>query len=147
MDQKGFLATADAIFGLLIIFILISAVLNVTNTPMPSFSQEINPEQDVQDIMETMATNPAYGDNQTILTEITIHLLSQNNSDDAVESSGLIVSDFMNKTVPGTKYNFTETQQLNGTTIVSNGEMENAKNIHSAIRHCGNYTFQLYLWK
>jgi hypothetical protein len=147
MDQKGFLATADAIFGLLIIFILISAVLNVTNSPMPSFSQEITPEQDVQDLMEILATNSAYGDNQTILMEITIQLLSQNNSNDAVESSGIIVSDFLNNTAPGMKYNFTETQQLNGTTIAANEKMENAKNIHSAIRHFGNYTFQLYLWK
>jgi hypothetical protein len=147
MDQKGFLATADAIFGLLIIFILISSVLNVTNSPMSSFSQEINPEQDVQDLMEILATNSAYGDNQTILMEITIQLLSQNNSNNAVESSGIIVSDFLNNTAPGMKYNFTETQQLNGTTIVANEKMENAKNIHSAIRHVGNYTFQLYLWK
>lgn len=147
MDQKGFLATADAIFGLLIIFILISAVLNVINSPMPSFSQEITPQQDVQDLMEILATNSAYGDNQTILMDITIHLLSQNNSDDAVESSGIIVSDFLNNTAPGMKYNFTEIQQLNGTTIAANEKMENAKNIHSAIRHVGNYTFQLYLWK
>lgn len=147
MDQKGFLATADAIFGLLVTFILLCAVLSSFNIPTPTISQEINPERNAQDVMEIMATSPLEGRDQTILSEVTIHLISQNNSQKAVESSGIIVADFLNKTVPGMKYNFTETQNLNGTTIVSNDKMENAKNIYSAIRHIGNYTFQLYLWK
>lgn len=147
MDQKGFLATADAIFGLLVTFILLCAVLSSFNISTPTISQEINPERNAQDVMEIMATSPLEGRDQTILSEVTIHLISQNNSQKAVESSGIIVADFLNKTVPGMKYNFTETQNLNGTTIVSNDKMENAKNIYSAIRHIGNYTFQLYLWK
>lgn len=147
MDQKGFLATADAIFGLLVTFILLCAVLSSFNISTPTISQEINPERNAQDVMEIMANSPLEGRDQTILSEVTIHLISQNNSQKAVESSGIIVADFLNKTVPGMKYNFTETQNLNGTTIVSNDKMENAKNIYSAIRHIGNYTFQLYLWK
>lgn len=147
MDQKGFLATSDAIFGLLVTFIMLSAVLSSFNIPIPSISQEINPERNVQDVMEIMATSSLEVNDQTILSEITIHLISQNNSPQAVESSGIMVGDFLNKTVPGMKYNFTETQQLNGTTIASNEKMQNAKNIYSAIRHVGNYTFQLYLWK
>ncbi len=146
MDQKGFLATADAIFGLLVTFILLSAVLSSFNIPMPSISQEINPERNVQDVMEIMSTSSVEGKDQTILSEITIHLISQNNSQQAVESSGTIVGDFLNKTVPGMKYNFTETSNLKGATIVANGNMENVKNIQLATRHYGNYSFQLYLW-
>jgi hypothetical protein len=147
MDQKGFLATADAIFGLLITFILIGAVLSSLNIPAPSFSQEINPEQDVHDVMEIMATYSVDGNGKTILSEMTIHLISQNNSKEAVESCGIIAGEFLNKTAPGMKYNLMETSNLKGATIVSNGDMEKAKNIHSAVRNFGNYSFQLYLWK
>lgn len=146
MDQKGFLATTDAIFGLLIIFILISSVLNVNNIPNSSFSQEIGPQHDIQDIMENMASSAINDDNETILSKISIQLMSNNNSKESIESSGIIAAEFLNKTAPGMKYNFTETRQLNGTTIVANSPMENTKNIQSAARHFGNYTFQLYVW-
>lgn len=147
MDEKGFLATTDAIFGLLITFILLSAVLSSFNIPLHSISQEINPERNVQDVMEIMATSPVDGNGKTILSEITVHLISQNNSKTSVESSGIIVGNFLNKTVPGMKYNFTETNNLKGATIVSNGDMIGVKNLQLATRHFGNYSYQLYLWK
>jgi hypothetical protein len=147
MDEKGFLATADAIFGLLITFILVSAVLSSFNIPLHSISQEINPERNVQDVMGIMATSPMEGNEKTILSEITIHLISQNNSKTSVESSGIIVGNFLNKTAPGMKYNFTETNNLKGSTIVSNGDMTGVKNFQLATRHCGNYSYQLYFWK
>ncbi|MDP1553263.1 MAG: hypothetical protein Q8M06_09645 [Methanobacteriaceae archaeon] len=146
MDQKGFLITMDTIFGLLITFILIITVINIFNTPFNSFSNDIISTDDVQDVMEIMATQTDV-DGQTILGEMTNILISQNNSGESIKLAGFWAGKFLNETAPGMNYNLTENRNLHGISITSNGQMKNATNINCAIRNYGNYTFQLYFWK
>lgn len=136
----------DTIFGLLITFILIISVINVFNTSLNSFSNDIISTDDVQYAMEIMATQTD-ADGQTILGEMTNILIYQNNSAESIKLAGFLAEKFLNETAPGMNYNLTENRNLHGTTITSNGQMKNATNINCAIRNYGNYTFQLYFWK
>jgi hypothetical protein len=63
------------------------------------------------------------------------------------ESPESVADFYLNKTLGNMKYNLTEISQLNGKTIASNADMENADNLVIGVRNYGNYTFKLYIWQ
>lgn len=140
MDQKGFLASMDAILGLVILMVLMGAVVNVNNTHQNTYSQEVGFTNQAQEAMELMAT---YNDssNGSIFAQIVNEL---EKGDSGVKSAGNIAGDFLNKII-SLNYKFTEIKKLNGTTIISKGDIEGSKNVNSAIWSYDDYTFQLYV--
>jgi hypothetical protein len=147
MDQKGFLATSDAILGLIVVMILFGTIINVINVHFPNPSQELGFSQDAQDALGVMASSNWQDSEGSILSKVTQILEKNNNTPEAAAMAGVIAGEFLNLTLGGVKYNFTESKQLNGTTIACNGDMSTAQNIDSATRTYGNYSFQLYIWK
>jgi len=144
MDSKGFIFTFDAVLALIPILILFTAVINMGNNDL--VSGELRLSQDAQDSLETMAQYKNSADGVTILQKITETLRINNNNPAGIATAGTIAGEFLNKTLVGLKYNLTEVSQLDGITIASNANMEDATNVNVAIRSYGNYTFKLYIW-
>lgn len=145
MDDRGFILTLDAVMALIPVFIILLAVSSVNQSQITSPSSQVRLNHQAQDCLDIMAQykNPS---GETVLEEITLTLESNNNNTMGVEAAGKITSRFLEKIIPGMRFKFVELKQLNGVTIASNGEMDEAKNVAVGWRSCRNYCYQLYLW-
>ncbi len=139
MDDKGFIFTIDAALALIPLFIVLATIANITDDYITSQSHQTRLAHDAQDSLEIMTTNGT-------LENITNTLTINNNNATGIAIAGQQSSAFLSKTLPGMKYNLTEVNQLNGTSIASNADMKDAKNIAVGVRNYGNYTFKLYVW-
>jgi len=146
MDSKGFIFTFDAVLALIPILILFTAVINMGNNDLTASSGEIRISQDAQDSLEMMAHYKNSADGVTILQKITNTLEINNNNPAGIATASIIAGEFLNKTLGGLKYNLTEVNQLNGVTIASNANIEEAGNVAVGVKSYGNYTFKLYVW-
>lgn len=146
MNEKGFILTMEAVIALIPLFIVLVAVTNISNDDITFSSQQIRITQDAQDVLETMAQYRNGTNSETLLQSMTFALIVNKNNQTGLREAGLIAGSFLNQTLKGMKYNFTEVNQLDGATIVSNANMDEAENIAVGSRSYGNYNFKLYVW-
>jgi uncharacterized BrkB/YihY/UPF0761 family membrane protein len=143
MDERGLALTFDAVLALIPVLIVLMSVANLGGSHLTASSLQISHQ--AQDSLDLMAQYRDHGQ-LTILEEITTALESNHNNATGVEAASLIAGQFLNKTIPGMKYVFIESKQLNKASIASNGDLSNAENLGVSSRSYGNYTFQLYVW-
>ncbi|MCK9152313.1 hypothetical protein [Methanobacterium alcaliphilum] len=140
MDQKGFLISMDAILGLLIFMVLMGVVTNVNIFTSHSYSQEKGFTYSAQESMELMANHNDSGKG-SILAQIANKLGAGEE-----KSAEKIAEEFLNNS-GYENYKFCVINQPNKSTITSKGDIDGSKNVNSAIRRYGDYTFQLYVGK
>lgn len=142
MDENGFAYTMDAILALIPVMIVLVVISNFAASP-ESHSQ-IHSTQKAQDTMNLMVQ---YKDRNgmSVLDTISSILSSENNSKNSISSAGRIASDFLDKNLPVSDYLFTEENQLGGEILAGEMDPENTKNMATASRNCGNYTFRIYI--
>ncbi|NYB52083.1 MAG: hypothetical protein HVN35_05965 [Methanobacteriaceae archaeon] len=141
MDEKGFAYTLDAVLALIPIMIVLFTVSNITASP--ESHSEVLSNQKAQDIMELMARYTD-ADGMTVLDSMSNALSSGNNSEASIKKSGQIASSFLDKNLP-CSYLLTEENQLKGKPIAGKLDLDNARNLATASRNCGSYTFRIYV--
>ncbi|AXV37786.1 MAG: hypothetical protein CIT01_06020 [Methanobacterium sp. BRmetb2] len=146
MDNKGLIVSSDAILALIVVFILLATVTNISGDKSGSFIQQVVMAKNAQDAMELMATYKNISTNKTVLELMADQLIKNGNQRSGMDDAGQIASEFLDKTLSGSNYNLIEINKLNGTPLASNADMNNADNISSASRTCGEYIFKLYIW-
>ncbi len=144
MDNKGFIFTFDAILALIPVFIVLMAVSSVDQGGLILPSQQVRLIHQAQDTLDLMAQ---YRNSEgTLIEEMVVLLKANHNNAHGIDTAGEIIGPFLDKNLPGMNYKLIELNQLNGATIASHGNMENAKNVAVGSRNYGNYSFQLYVW-
>jgi len=144
MDDNGIIFTLDAALGLVIIFIVLTAVVNVNESQL-SPSAQIRFSHNAQDVLGTMTSYKTGAEGSTVLQNVTLILTANRNDQTGIKEAGQLAGTYLNRTLGNTKYNFTEENHVNGT-IVANADMKKASNIAIGVRSCDNYTFRLYVW-
>ncbi|MDI6644016.1 MAG: hypothetical protein QME14_03075 [Methanobacteriaceae archaeon] len=145
MDDKGFIVTSDALISLIVIFILLATVNNISADKSCSSIQDVVMAKNAQDTMELMACYKYFTD-KTLIELMVEQLEKSDNQKSGVDNAGKIAGEFLNKTLIGYNYNLIEINKLNGTTIASNADFNQASNVSVASRICGEYKFKLYIW-
>ena len=145
MDDKGIIFTLDAALGLVIIFIMLAAVVNI-NVSQLSPSTQIRFSHNAQDTLETMANYKTGSEGFTVLQNAAAVLAANKNDKTGINEAGQVAGAYLNRTLGSSKYNFTEENHVNGT-IVANADMKKANNIAVGVRNYDNYTFRLYVWE
>lgn len=143
MNNKGALISLDIALSLVILFIFIASATNIITYSKNNYMLDMESMQDVQDLMELLTTQEII-ENQTILKYLSQNLNKNNLQNNPKAKT--IIQNFMETNAPNLNYQFSETKILNKT-IVSKGEITTAQHVSTAIRHCGDYTFQLSCWK
>jgi len=146
MDNKGLIVSSDAILALIVVFILLATVTNISGDKSGSFIQQVVMAKNAQDAMELMATYKNISTNKTVLELMADQLIKNGNQRSGMDDAGQIASEFLDKTLSGSNYNLIEINKLNGTTIASNADVNQASNVSVASRSFGEYTFKLYTW-
>ena len=146
MDDKGFIVTSDALLSLIVVFILLATVTNINADKSVSSMQDMVMAKKVQDTMELMANYKDISTNKTLIDLMVEELEKNSNQKSGIDNAGQIAGEFLNKTLIGYKYNLIEVNKLNGTTLASNANINQANNISVASRSCAGYTFKLYAW-
>lgn len=144
MDDNGLIFTLDAALGLVVLFIFIAAVAGA-NTSQLSSSPYTRLSHDVHDTLETMATYKTGAEGFTVLQNVAVILAVHNNDQTGINAAGQMAGEYLNRTLGGSKYNFTEVNQVN-MTISANADMEDADNVAVGVRSYGEYIFKLYIW-
>lgn len=145
MDEKGFIFTFDAALALIPIFILLLAVNTIDSGNFALSSEQMRLSHQAQDCMDLMAQYQG-SSGVTVINEIVSNLAANDNNDIGVKAAAEVAGGFLDKNLPGKHYKLVELKQLNGATIASNGQIEDAKNVAVASRSYGNYNFLLYVW-
>lgn len=144
MDNKGFIFTLDAVLALIPVFIVLIAVSNTGQGNLIQPSQQIRISHQAQDTLDAMAQYRT-GD-ETLLEKMVTVLKANNNDASGVDAARKLAGAFLDKTLPGANYEFTELNQLNGKTIISKGNRDKAQNVAVGSKNHGNYSFRLYIW-
>lgn len=135
----------DGILAMLMIIIALLIFNTVINIDISQYTKESEDFQTSQDVMEIMALK-VHENSYSTLEIITHNLENNNNSLQTIENVSIIAEEFLNTTIPNKKYSLVENNQLNGTVIAANDNMYLAKNISTATRNIGKFSFTLYIW-
>ena len=141
MDKKGLILTLDSVLALIPIFIIIIAVTNINNSELVPFHH--SSIYKAQDTLEIMSNQNKIGYN--ILQNMADVLYQNGNSEVGIKEAGKIAGSYLNKSLGNSKYSLMEINQLNKT-IISNGDIKNAKEISVGFKSCKNYIFKLNVW-
>jgi hypothetical protein len=144
-EDYGIFFSIDASLGLIPIIILLLTVSN-TNIHYADSYMEIKYFQKAQDTAELMDQYTG-NDGKTILEEVTASLSENKDKIKGIESAKNITGPFLKNNLGKMKYRLVEMNFLNGKEIISNGNIEDAKVVGSAVKCCGNYLFKLYVWE
>lgn len=142
MNNKGALISFDIALSLVILFIFVASITNIISSSKNNYMLDMESMQDVQDLMELLTTQEII-ENQTILAYVTFSL---NDDVHAKTKAKSTIENFMETNAPDLNYEFCEINAINKT-IAHKGEMNAAEHVNTAIRHYGNYTFQLSCWR
>jgi hypothetical protein len=99
--------------------------------------------QDTAELMDQYTGN----DGKTILEEVTASLSENKDKMKGIESAKNITGPFLKNNLGKMKYRLVEMNFLNEKEIISNGNIEDAKIVGSAVKCCGNHLFKLYVWE
>jgi len=144
-DKKGFFSIFDGILAILIIIMALMIFNTVINIDISQYSKENDDFLTSQDVMENMALK-VNGNSYSTLEIIQYTLERNNNSLQSIEKVSTIAGEFLNNTIPNKSYSLVENNKLNGAVIVANDNIYLAKNISTATRNIGEYSFTLYIW-
>lgn len=144
MDNKGFVFTLDAVLALIPVFIVLMAVSGVDQGSLILPSQQIRLTHQAQDALDAMAQ---YRASESTLIEEMVMVLQANNNDAAgVDGAGKLAGAYLDDNLPGMNYKLVELNQLDGATIISKGDMDDAPNVAVGSKNYGDYSFKLYVW-
>lgn len=144
MDNKGFIFTLDAVLALIPVFIVLMAVSGVDQGSLILPSQQIRLAHQAQDTLDAMSQ---YHTSESTLIEEMVMVLEANNNDVAgVDAAGELASAYLDNNLQGLNYKLIELNQLDGATIISKGEINNAPNVAVGSKNYGDYCFKLYVW-
>lgn len=148
-DNKGFVSLIDALLSIFILFMILIAFNMVVDIEIPSLSEENKDFKTSQDIMEIMSSK-LDGRDYSILERITYILSQNNNSIESKREVKSLLDDFFSVYLSNDNQNyhyaFTETNQLNGEVLSSNGDLNSADIVKVSQRNYGNYSYKLYLF-
>lgn len=148
-DNKGFISLIDALLSIFILFMVLIAFNMVIDIDVPSLSEENNDFKTSQDIMEIMSSK-VDGRDYTLIERISYILSKNNNSIASKREVKALLDDFFAVYLEGNDqdfhYSFSETNQLNGEVLSSNGDYATADRVNVASRNYGNYSYSLYLF-
>ncbi|MDD1775242.1 MAG: hypothetical protein LUQ24_06910 [Methanobacterium sp.] len=139
MDNKGFIFTLDAVLALIPVFIVIMALSSSNDGALIQPSQQMRLSHQAQDTLDAMAQYQI--SDLTLIGEISKEL----NEGDRNGARDL-AREFLDENLPGAKYKLIELNQLNGASIISTGDMDDAQNVAVGTKSYGNHSFKLYLW-
>lgn len=144
-DVNGIFFSTDVTLGLIPLIILILTVAN-TNIDYTNSFLEKQYFQKAQDTAEIMAIYKEH-DDQTLFQKVS-NALSENRYKKAgIKSTRNITSPFLERTAGNMKYRLEEINYLKGSEIISNGDINTAKNVGVAVKCYGKYLFKLYVWQ
>lgn len=139
MDQKGFIFTFDAVLALIPLFLVI---IVISNLPVSSEDQsQVTLSQDAQDYLDVLASTEI---NSRSVMESMVQALSTGR-ESGVKEAGDLAKSVLDNLTDDKSYKLLETSQLNGTTIISQGNLDSSPSVASATCNWGNYTFVLYV--
>jgi hypothetical protein len=144
-DVNGIFFSTDITLGLIPIIILILTVAN-TNIDYTDSFLEKKYFQNAQDTAELMATYTEY-DDQTLFEKVSIVLSENQDKNRGIQSAKNITYPFLEKTVGNMNYRLEEINYLKGEEIVSNGDINKARNVGVAVKCHGKYLFKVYIWE
>jgi hypothetical protein len=139
MDQKGFIFTSDAILALIPLFLMMVLLSNLPASSDPQ-SQVIVAE-DAQDYLDILAASQIK--DRSVMESMVMAL--KTDPDGGMEKAGEIAKPVLDNLMVGKNYQLLETAQLNGTVIISQGDLNSSPSVASATRNWENYTFVLYV--
>ena len=139
MDQKGFIFTFDAVLALIPLFLVI---IVISNLPVSSEDQShVTLSQDAQDYLDVLASTEL---NSRSVMDSMVQALSTGR-ESGVKEAGDLAKSVLDNLTDDKSYKLLETSQLNGTTIISQGNLDSSSSVASATCNWGNYTFVLYV--
>lgn len=144
MDNKGFIFTIDAVLALIPVFIVLMAVSGVDQGSLILPSQQIRLSHQAQDTLDAMGQY--HTSEGTLIEEMVVVLKVNNNDATGVAGAGKLAGAYLENNLPGMNYNLVELNHLNGETIISKGNMEDAPNVAIGTKNHGDYCFKLYMW-
>jgi hypothetical protein len=144
-DVNGIFFSMDVALGLIPLIILILTVAN-TNIDYTDSYLEKQCFQKAQDTAELMSTYTEH-DDQTILQKVSNALSKNRDKKIGIKAAHNITSPFLGRTIGNMKYRLEEINYLQGSEIISNGDIKKAKNVGVAVKCYGNYMFRLYVWQ
>ena len=144
-DVNGIFFSTDIALGLIPLIILILTVANTNIDYTDSYleKQYFQKAQDTAELMSTYTEN----DDQTILQKLSDAISENQNKKLGIERARNITSPFLERTIGNMKYRLEEINYLQGSEIISNGDIRTAKNVGVAVKCYGNYLFKLYVWQ
>lgn len=140
MDDKGFIFTLDAVIALIPIFILIMALSSYNDGELILPTQQLRLGHQAQDTLDAMSQYQK--SDLTIISEI-----SQALKKGDMNKARNLAQNFLEMNLNGLNYEMVELNQLNGATITSTGNMDDAHNVAVGTKSYGNHTFKLYVWE
>lgn len=144
MDNKGFILTLDAVLALIPVFIVLMAVSCVDQGSLILPSQQIRLSNQAQDALDVMSQY--HISEHTLIEEMVLILEANNNEATGVDGAGELAHAYLDSNLQGMNYKLVELNQLDGATITSKGNMDNAPNVAVGSKNYGNYSFKLYVW-
>jgi hypothetical protein len=142
MDDGGFVYTLDAVLALIPVMIVLVGVSHLTESPQSYSETKIS--HVAQDSLEMMAQYHA-GDGLTVLESMSHTLSVYQNNATGINVTSTIATGFLDKNLVGREYLLCEESQLDGVRLAGRLNLENASNVNTASRNCGNYTYRLYV--
>jgi hypothetical protein len=139
MDQKGFIFTSDAILALIPLF-LVMILVSTLPTSTETRSQAII-SGNAQDYLDILASSQIK--DRGVMESMVLAL--KTDPDGGVEKAGEIAKPVLDNLMVGKSYQLLETSQLNGTIIISQGNLNSSPSVATATRNWENYTFILYV--
>lgn len=143
MDDEGFIFTLDGVLALIPIFILLMAVSSVDQGSLILPSQHVRLTHQAQDALDSMAQ---YRVSENTLIEEMVMALEANNGASGVDIAGGLAQNYLDVNLNGMNYKLVELSKLDGNTLSSKGNMDNAENVAVATKNYGDYCFKLYVW-
>jgi len=141
MDQKGFIFTFDALIALIPLF-LVMVLISSLHLPFEPHSQVVI-SQNANDYLDILASSQIK--DRGVMESMVLVLNTNQNNKTGIKEAQELAKPVMDKLLSGKTYQLIETSQLNGTIIISQGDLKSSSNVATATRSCGNYTFILYV--
>lgn len=139
MDQKGFIFTFDAVLALIPLFLIMVLISNLSVSSDPQ--SQVTLSQDAQDFLDVLASSRI---NEHNVLDRMVQAL-KTGKESGVEDAREIAKPVLDNLTAGKSYQLLETSQLNGTIIISHGNLDSSPIVASATRNWENYTFVLYV--
>jgi hypothetical protein len=139
MDQKGFIFTFDAVLALIPLFLTIILISNLSVAP--NSQSQVRISQSAQDCLDILAASQI--EERTVMESMVLTL--KTDKEKGVEEARNLAKPVLDGLIGDKSYQLVETSQLNGTVIVSQGNLDSSPNLSTATRNWEDYTFVLYV--